>query len=422
MSLGRVLKNIRVARDLSREEVVAPKYSISHLAAVEQGVKRPSIRMLTHVADRLRVSLEMLVPDVMENGIPVPEMIRLARSLCREGKFDLALDILQQANDKDENDGGQYRVDHLEAEAYIEFGRNNLDRSLDLYSQVSKIRERGGNPLLIAQIYHSMGLVERRRDRLQRASHWFFIAWEKIAPEYSSPPTFALELLHNYGDTLMEIGEYPTARSIYERCIALMTSEHKAQDPIEVLRRIAECATKTGDLGEAEKYLLRAVKEAQGTGRRKGLTRLLTKLGTVIRRQGRPEQALPHLVAALDLAGSAGTNPVSTLNEIAQCHLAASDDVPEEIEQWEQSITGEILERATEEERTLFLLLKSEVLKRREQYGESFKTAREAFCDASGSLNLRILAIALDASQLACDSSGVQWVVDQLRCLSTSTQ
>lgn len=422
MSLGRVLKNIRVARDLSREEVVAPKYSISHLAAVEQGVKRPSIRMLTHVADRLRVSLEMLVPDVMENGIPVPEMIRLARSLCREGKFDLALDILQQANDKDEDDAGQYRVDRLEAEAYIEFGRNNLDRSLDLYSQVSKIRERGGNPFLIAQIYHSMGLVERRRDRLQRASHWFFIAWEKIAPEYSSHPTFALELLHNYGDTLMEIGEYPTARSIYERCIALMTSEHEAQDPIEVLRRIAGCATETGDLGEAEKYLLRAVKEAQGTGRRKGLTRLLTKLGTVIRRQGRPKQALPYLVAALDLAGSAGTNPVGTLNEIAQCHLAASDDVPEEIEQWEQSITGEILERATEEERTLFLLLKSEVLKRREQYGESFKTAREAFCNASGSLNLRILAIALDASQLACDSSGVQWVVDQLRCLSTSTQ
>lgn len=422
MSLGRVLKNIRVARDLSREEVVAPKYSISHLAAVEQGVKRPSIRMLTHVADRLRVSLEMLVPDVMENGIPVPEMIRLARSLCREGKFDLALDILQQANDKDEDDAGQYRVDRLEAEAYIEFGRNNLDRSLDLYSQVSKIRERGGNPFLIAQIYHSMGLVERRRDRLQRASHWFFIAWEKIAPEYSSHPTFALELLHNYGDTLMEIGEYPTARSIYERCIALMTSEHEAQDPIEVLRRIAGCATETGDLGEAEKYLLRAVKEAQGTGRRKGLTRLLTKLGTVIRRQGRPKQALPYLVAALDLAGSAGTNPVGTLNEIAQCHLAASDNVPEEIEQWEQSITGEILERATEEERTLFLLLKSEVLKRREQYGESFKTAREAFCNASGSLNLRILAIALDASQLACDSSGVQWVVDQLRCLSTSTQ
>lgn len=424
MSLGRVLKNIRVARDLSREEVVAPKYSISHLAAVEQGVKRPSIRMLTHVADRLRVSLEMLVPDVMENGIPVPEMIRLARSLCREGKYDLALNILQQANDKDENedDGGQYRVDRLEAEAYIEFGRNNLDRSLDLYSQVSKIRERGGNPLLIAQIYHSMGLVERRRDRLQRASHWFFIAWEKLSPEYSNHPTFALELLRNYGDTLMEIGEYPTARSIYERCMALMTSEHETQDPIEVLRKIAGCATETGDLGEAEEHLLRAVKEAQGKGRRKGLTSLLTKLGTVIRRQGRPEQALPHLVAALDLADSAGTNPVGILNEIAQCHLAASDDVPEEIEQWEQSITSEILERATEEERTLFLLLKSEVLKRSEQYGESFKTAREAFCDASGSLDLKILAIALEASQLARDSSGVQWVVDQLHCLSTSTQ
>ena len=422
MSLGRVLKNIRVARDLSREEVVAPRYSISHLAAVEQGVKRPSIRMLTHVADRLRVSLEMLVPEVMENGIPVPEMIRLARSLCRERKFDLAHDILQQAKDKDEEDGGQYRVDRLETEAYMEFGRNNLDRSLDLYAQVSRIRERGGNPLLIANIYHSMGLVERKRNELQRASQWFFIAWEKIAPEHGSHPGFALELLQNYGDSLREIRQYPTARSIYEHCMALMTPNSEARDHIQVLRRIAGCASETGELETAEEYLLRAVSRAQEAGRQRDLTGLLTELGTVIRQQGRPELALPHLMAALDLADGAGANSVATLNEIARCHLAASDDVPEEIEQWEQSITAEILERASDDQRTLFLLLKSEVLKRREQYGESFTCAREAFCEGSGSLDLSILAAALDAAQLADDPSGVRWVIDQLRRLETSTQ
>ncbi len=422
MSLGRVLKNIRVARDLSREEVVAPRYSISHLAAVEQGVKRPSIRMLTHVADKLRVSLEMLVPEVMENGIPVPEMIRLARSLCRERKFDLAHDILQQAKDKDEEDGGQYRVDRLETEAYMEFGRNNLDRSLDLYAQVSRIRERGGNPLLIANIYHSMGLVERKRNELQRASQWFFIAWEKIAPEHGSHPGFALELLQNYGDSLREIRQYPTARSIYEHCMALMTPNSEARDHIQVLRRIAGCASETGELETAEEYLLRAVSRAQEAGRQRDLTGLLTELGTVIRQQGRPELALPHLMAALDLADGAGANSVATLNEIARCHLAASDDVPEEIEQWEQSITAEILERASDDQRTLFLLLKSEVLKRREQYGESFTCAREAFCEGSGSLDLSILAAALDAAQLADDPSGVRWVIDQLRRLETSTQ
>ena len=422
MSLGRVLKNIRVARDLSREEVVAPRYSISHLAAVEQGVKRPSIRMLTHVADKLRVSLEMLVPEVMENGIPVPEMIRLARSLCRERKFDLAHDILQQAKDKDEEDGGQYRVDRLETEAYMEFGRNNLDRSLDLYAQVSRIRERGGNPLLIAKIYHSMGLVERKRNELQRASQWFFIAWEKIAPEHGSHPGFALELLQNYGDSLREIRQYPTARSIYEHCMALMTPNSEARDHIQVLRKIAGCASETGELETAEEYLLRAVSRAQEAGRQRDLTGLLTELGTVIRQQGRPELALPHLMAALDLADGAGANSVATLNEIARCHLAASDDVPEEIEQWEQSITAEILERASDDQRTLFLLLKSEVLKRREQYGESFTCAREAFCEGSGSLDLSILAAALDAAQLADDPSGVRWVIDQLRRLETSTQ
>ena len=422
MSLGRVLKNIRVARDLSREEVVAPRYSISHLAAVEQGVKRPSIRMLTHVADKLWVSLEMLVPEVMENGIPVPEMIRLARSLCRERKFDLAHDILQQAKDKDEEDGGQYRVDRLETEAYMEFGRNNLDRSLDLYAQVSRIRERGGNPLLIANIYHSMGLVERKRNELQRASQWFFIAWEKIAPEHGSHPGFALELLQNYGDSLREIRQYPTARSIYEHCMALMTPNSEARDHIQVLRKIAGCASETGELETAEEYLLRAVSRAQEAGRQRDLTGLLTELGTVIRQQGRPELALPHLMAALDLADGAGANSVATLNEIARCHLAASDDVPEEIEQWEQSITAEILERASDDQRTLFLLLKSEVLKRREQYGESFTCAREAFCEGSGSLDLSILAAALDAAQLADDPSGVRWVIDQLRRLETSTQ
>ncbi|MFO8059572.1 MAG: tetratricopeptide repeat protein [Bacillota bacterium] len=385
-------------------------------------MKRPSIRMLTHVADRLRVSLEMLVPEVMENGIPVPEMIRLARSLCREDKFDLALDILQHANEKDEKDGGQYRVDRLEAEAYVQFLRSNLERALDLYSQVGKIRERGGNPLLIAEAYHAMGLVESKRKRPQHASHWFFIAWERLSPVHTRHREFALELLMKYGETLVKIGRYRTARSIYERSLSLMQSEDEHDDHVEVLRGIARCATETGDLKEAEQYLHTAVEKVERTDHRRRLAGLLKELGVVVRRQGRPDQALPHLNRALSLIEEIGGDPLNTINEIAECHLALTDDPPEVMEELNHRLTPDVLQRASSTDRMHHLFLQTETLRRKEMYSQALETAREAFNpglpDSPGSLTLRILAVALDSARREGDSCGIEWVVDHLRSMA----
>lgn len=413
MALGRVLKNIRVARGLSREEVTGDQYSVSHLAAVEQEVKRPSVKMLTHVADQLRVSLEMLVPEVMEKRLPVPEKIRLARALCREDKYDLALQILDEADEDDLRAGEAYRVDRLEARAFIELQRGNCDEALDMYGQVASIRERGGNGLLVAKAYHGKGLSERSLGRWDRANHWFFLAWERLSPMKEEDPGFTVELLQDYGDSLSHVGQFEAARCVYEHLRSV-----SGPDDVSPLFSLGCCAEEMGDHEAAAEYFRAAACTAERTmgSDPQYMGQILIRLGANLRRIGDAEGAAGHLVQALDsLDGGAR---VTAISELLECLLDDSGPDLETAPTWIEDVDSGLLDEASDYEKTRHLLVRARVLERRNEPREALMAIREALAIVPHNecgLHREILSLIL---RLVCSldsTDSVQWALCMLQ-------
>ena len=412
MALGRVLKNIRVARGLSREAVAGTEYSVSHLAAVEQGVKRPSIRMLIHVADKLRVSLEMLVPEVMEHNIPVPEKIRLARALCREAKYDLAMNILTEARDEDESGGGQYRVDRLDTEAYVECLRGNYERAIDLYSKVGRIRERGGNSYLTAQAYYGLGEVEMKRGRFERASHWLFLAWDRLGPEAAEHTDFAVTILKCYASVQIQMGRVIQAQELYEMAARYVDGD------TDVLVGMGRSLRLQGKYEESLGYLKQAQRHAPASGD----TDLMTEMAINLRLSGRASEAIPLLDQAYTAAKRSPNNPLPVINEMIACLLDIDDTRMEDIDKWQGLITEDLKGNASALERARCLYLEARILYLRGRRSEALGMAREAFEAASSEsrqLGAEILASTLRMARNSSDGIDVMdWAADNLVAVS----
>ena len=64
MRLGRRLRQLRSARDLSQAELGMPHFDRRYVSAVELATIMPSLGALLHFARTLRVSLSILLRDV----------------------------------------------------------------------------------------------------------------------------------------------------------------------------------------------------------------------------------------------------------------------------------------------------------------------------------------------------------------------
>ncbi|GEM_PF-6487691 len=416
MSLGRVLKNIRIARNLSRDEVANTHYSVSHLAAVEQGVKRPSVKMLMHVADKLKVSLEMLIPEVLENPLPVPEKIRLARALCNEEKYDLAMEILRQAEEEDQQQGGQYRVNRLEAEALIEHLRGNYDQATRKYAAVSRIRERGGNPYLTAKAYYGLARVELERGRTEWAIHWLFLSWDRLRPDVSEHREFAVELLQSYADELYHLGRFRAAQTIYETAREYAANCEDDSHLAEIVRGIGHCLKERGNYGEAAAKFRLALQCRQVRHTDRADT--LRELGTVLRLAGKPEEAMSHLKEAQEMQEKAGANPLSSMNEIIAC-LLEQEALDEELDRWCAAITEEMLSDASPESAARYGHLRALTLHRKGDSSQALQEAKRAFDSVpagrrrlSSEIMISILEMARDQEDAA---DAISWVAEHIQ-------
>lgn len=60
-AVGERIRRLRVENGLSQEDVAAPAFTAAYLSHVEHGKRRPSQRALSHIADRLGVTVEQLL-------------------------------------------------------------------------------------------------------------------------------------------------------------------------------------------------------------------------------------------------------------------------------------------------------------------------------------------------------------------------
>ena len=403
MPLGRTLKNLRVARDLSREEVVDEEYSTSHLAAVEQGVKRPSIDMLDYIVDKLRVPLVKLLEEVMEHSeLPTPEMLRLARKLSRDGQHTEAVKVLEEATARDDVQSGQYRANCLNTQALVYYQKGDHSKAVHLYQQLRDLRERGGNSYLISRAYYYLGIVESETENYDRASHWFFLGWNSLQDRFGGNPGYATRLLIGYANAVMCAGMSARGKELLHETLQISDESAVGRCPAIVHWGLGHCYMGVNNYEKAQTHFSKSLKLGEHLSR-EARADLLVDCGFALRRLGDPEEAARLLQSSVAFRG--GQNAEGMLRsycELALCHLNTEPVPWEEVYKLQKRMTPDLLQKVSDSERRLYYLVEARVANCEGNSAEAIEALNQALkCpDEFGEDNIihRVLAFLFEFS------------------------
>lgn len=416
MNLGRVLKNLRIARGLTRQDMVNERYSVSHLAAVEQGVKRPSVDMVDYLTSQLEFPLEQLCEEILEEDYPTLELIRLSLMLSRRGRGDHALAMLRRAGDREKAPESPYRAELLEAEAEVELLRGNAARARELYDEARRARERGGSDHLIGRAYYNLGRVEYERGDFQEAHHWFFLAWDRIDSTCVEHAQLCRDVLLLYGDTLLQLGQYRTSRLMYERLLSL-DGEAVDGSRCRILANwgLGRCLLELGDYRDSIRWLSAAAALARDfPGHDVPRAAILTDLGVAVREQGDLDRARVLLEEAVQHRAEACR--LRCINELLECLLRAGIS-PDEADRWRTMVDPDVLKGAPLYDVAAHHLMEARLFERRGDYREAQVLAMEAYETApetSVVLKNRALGVVLATAETQGDTAALEWIRRQL--------
>jgi CheY-like chemotaxis protein len=259
----------------------------------------------------------------------------LAVCYWREGAFDEARVMLQDALRRLDNTDGEVKAAALLLSAIVEGGAKRFSDALRIHTEAAPLFKKIQNDVLQGKFHHSFASVlnylsatERREEYVDRALIEYTAA--SFHYEQAGHARYQACVENNLGFLFGTIGKFTDAHEHLDRAQALLTtlkdSVHLAQlDDTRAKVLLAE-----GRIGEAEKLAAAAVRTLEKGGEQSLLAEALTTHGIALARLGRYPQAHLTLQSALEVAQTAGDlesagQAALTIIEEMAAHLSTQD-------------------------------------------------------------------------------------------------
>jgi tetratricopeptide (TPR) repeat protein len=136
--LGRRIRDLRVERSMSQEELAEPDYTAAYISHIEHGKRRASQEALGHIAERLGMSLEQLVSgrDPQED-LRLEMAIQNAIALLHEGDTSRAEESLRETLARAQRAGAERAVSRAEdGLAQCLYKAGDLEGTLATYERI----------------------------------------------------------------------------------------------------------------------------------------------------------------------------------------------------------------------------------------------------------------------------------------------
>jgi tetratricopeptide (TPR) repeat protein len=159
------------------------------------------------------------------------------------------------------------------------------------------IARQTGDLELTAMSFHLLGMIERVRERLDRAETWMEEA--RVRWRTFGTPTNEAWALTNLSAIARQRGDVQTCARLVEEALALFLTTGHASGTAMALTNVAELAADRGDDGHAVTAYQGAVHHWASIGERWRIARALSGLAALAAGHSQPEQAAT-LVGAVD--------------------------------------------------------------------------------------------------------------------------
>lgn len=345
LSLGKRLKDLRLAKGLTQTELAEPYYTYSYVSAIESDRRRPSDEALAHFASKLGTDAEELRTGRPRTLLSELEL-RLAevRKQLSKGKLAQAEDALREITKA----AKKFRLLHLHARATTSTGllkerQDSYSDAIDLYREAKTLLRKEAPNLSVDALAGEARCLQMLGD-VRLAVHLLETMLAALEEGRLNDPGAALRLHATLIGAYFQAGLYDRAYTSAEEALRLAPDVNEPErlanmylnaawalnhrgntkesyemllkaehlfDELELKLELGRARlargmtlTRTKKLPAARKELERAAEVFEEAGNPLDLARCLNELARVQRLTGKVDDALESLHRSIEMLGS----------------------------------------------------------------------------------------------------------------------
>lgn len=255
--LGRRIRDLRIDKGLSQEELAEPDYTAAYISHIEHGKRRASQEALSHIAERLDMTLEQLISgrDPQED-LRLELAIQKAIALLHEGSTAEARESLQKARSRAQRVGAKRAVERAdEGLAQCIYKDGDLKQALAAYERLhASMRDRPEDATSsVVGISRCLHQLAKARDAVELLESHLARLNRSLAPDPTSQlqvyaaligPCFDLgkverakEVAARGTDLAPEVADPETLACLFQNRAGLMLEEQQPREALMFLAR-----------------------------------------------------------------------------------------------------------------------------------------------------------------------------------------
>lgn len=366
--LGSRIRDLRLRRQMSQEQLAEPMYTAAYISHVEKGKRRASHEAMTHIAERLGMTFDQLTtgrdPD---EDLRLEVEIQKAIATIHAGSPDEVIDSLRSVSRRaSKNANRRAAVDAEVAIGLAHYQAGRLDESRGTYEKVLEVLE-GAPPerrtSALVGVGRCMFHAGEARDAVHLLEGHLVELQRSGSPDpgclvetYSAliPPYFETGLIERAKDVAaagwklaQRVGDLQARGCLYVNRAQLMLTQGEPREALTSLALAEDVYRHLGWQSEAvkvklaksfvltdqeefqaaENLILDALGEPDASIAAVDEVRALTRLALIARKTGRAEEGLRYANKAIKAAGTAfQSSAAEARREAGLCALELGDE------------------------------------------------------------------------------------------------
>jgi len=219
ISLGQKIRDLRVRKGLTQQELGSGIVTISMISQIESDKAYPSHKVLEQIANRLETPIEYFVTD-MQTQMEQSSTYKLAKAYLSSGNFEMAVPLFRELIANPAPHLPVHEVQFDLADAFLASG--DIDKAVEMFEQVLDTVVRKNDDQLALLCLNKLGESRCMQQNYPLALYHWHKAYETFSRVKEIDPFTRAKIITNLGHAHYQIGEFEEAVRFFREAYNLL--------------------------------------------------------------------------------------------------------------------------------------------------------------------------------------------------------
>jgi HTH-type transcriptional regulator, quorum sensing regulator NprR len=251
VSLGQKIRELRVRKGLTQQELGAGIVTISMISQIESDKAYPSHKVLEQIATRLETPIEYFVAD-MQTQMEQSSLYKLAKAYLAAENFELAIPLFRDLISNPAPHLPVHEVQYDLADAFLTAGET--DKAVELFEQVLDTVVRRNDNHFTLLCLNKLGEARYSHENYPLALYHWRKAYETFSRVKEIDPFTRAKIITNLAHAHFQLGEYKDSIRFYQEAYNLLRGSTNLRQLAEVYLRLGISYQKMREYNRAVDY------------------------------------------------------------------------------------------------------------------------------------------------------------------------